>query len=153
VAGTNMAGGAATFDDSTVMNSLKYFGMSLVSAGEINVEGASGYEVLRKLDFDADHGKGAYRKIVLKDNRIVGFVFAGQIERSGVFNGLLKRHVDVSAIKGLLLKDDFDLIDLPAEMRRNRYNDSSAGVARQPSWVAEAHVPASHLNGGMHGGH
>ena len=160
VAGRNMAGDPATFDNATVMNSLKYFGLSLVSAGEINVDESKGYEVLRKLDLDADGGKGTYRKVVLKDDRLVGFVFAGQIERSGVMNGLLKDHVDVSAFKDRLLKDDFDLIDLPSTLRWARYNSASAGAraAARPAWT-QATTAASprhdgrQQNGGVHGGH
>ena len=160
VAGRNMAGDRATFDSATVMNSLKYFGLSLVSAGEINIDltkgESQGYEVLRKLDLEADGGKGTYRKIVLKDNRLVGFVFAGRIERSGVVNGLLKDRVDVSAFKDRLLREDFDLIDLPAALRWARYNGSTARTAApaRPLWArSEGAAAAWHQKGGANGSH
>lgn len=153
VAGANMAGGSATSDDATVMNSLKYFGMALVSAGEISVAGAEGYETLRRLDLGYDHGKDLYKKIVIKDNRLVGFVFAGDIEHSGIFNWLLRERIDVSAFSASLLKDNFDLIDLPAELRQSHYQTATA-VARQLSWGRPLTTAAApRTNGGLNGGH
>lgn len=153
VAGLNMAGGSALSEDATVMNSLKYFGMSLVSAGEINVDGQDGYEVLRRLDL-ARHG-GLYKKLVLKDDRLVGFVFAGEIERSGIFNWLLRARIDVAAFKEKLLKDGFDLIDLPSELRRAHYDESTYSEQQtRLAWGRPlSYAAAPRTNGGLNGGH
>jgi len=154
VAGLNMAGRTALFDDATVMNSLKYFGMSLVSAGEINVDGLDGYETLRRLDLDGLE-RGRYRKVVLKDNRVVGFVFAGDVERSGIHNWLLRARVDVGPFKKKLLDESFDLIDLPAELRRAHYGEATVSRAqRQLAWGRPVgHAAAPRTNGGINGGH
>lgn len=56
--------------------------------------------------------KGTYRKIVLQNNIIVGAVCIGDVECAGVFNGLILRRTDVSKIKDILLRDDFDYAKL-----------------------------------------
>lgn len=154
VAGLSMAGQEAHFDDSSVMNSLKYFGMSLVSAGEINVEGpdgsvTGGYKVTRKLDTR----KGTYRKIVLRDGKLAGFLFAGAIERSGVVNWLLRGRVDVSAFSDKLVEESFDMIDLPADLRRTHYlSATSGGAPAQITWGAPVAPVAPRMNGGIGNG-
>ncbi len=154
-AGLNMAGQAGKFDDSSVMNSLKYFGMSLVSAGEINVEGPDGkvldgYQVTQKLD----PRKGAYRKIVVRDGKLAGFVFAGAIERSGVVNWLLRERIDVSAFADKLVEESFDMIDLPADLRRTHYlSATSGGAAARITWGEPVAPGAPSMNGGTGNGH
>ena len=155
VAGMNMAGQDARFDDSSVMNSLKYFGMSLVSAGEINVEGPDGkvidgYQVTRKLD----RRRGAYRKIVVRDGKLAGFVFAGGIERSGVVNWLLRERLDVSSFSDRIVEESFDMIDLPADVRRTHYLSATSGGAPAPiSFGAPVAPGAPRKNGGIGNGH
>ena len=154
VAGLNMAGRAALLDDATAMNSLKYFGMSLVSAGEVNVDGLDDCETLRRLDLDGLDG-GHYRKILLRQDRVVGFVLAGRIDRSGILNWLLRKRVDVGQFKDSLLKEDFDLIDLPAELRLAHYREATASSGeRRLAWGRPiTHTAVSRTNGGINGGH
>ena len=61
----------------------------------------------------------AYKKIVLKDDRVVGAVMVGDVDRAGIFTGLIKRQVDVSAIKDLILSDEFGVLSLPTEYRKH----------------------------------
>ena len=60
-----------------------------------------------------------YKKIVLKDNKLIGAIFVGKIENAGIYTGLIKDKVDVSSFKEYLLKDDFGLISLPNEYRKH----------------------------------
>ena len=135
VAGFNMAGHPAEWRQATTMNALKYFGLPIVSAGEINVDGEPGYEVLRSLD----HG---YKKIVLKEGRLVGFVFAEDIERAGIVFALLRQGVVVDSVKEALIGADFDLIKLPHDFRRAQYDaatrdrrvdGTASGMTNQPA--------------------
>jgi NAD(P)H-nitrite reductase large subunit len=87
--------------------------VSVISAGLVAPEG-QGYEALSRLN-------GArYRKLVLKDNRIVGMVFVNDIERAGIVFGLMKDAVDVSTFKEALAGEDFSLVSLPASLRAAR---------------------------------
>jgi len=114
VAGFNMAGRRVSYEGSTGMNSLNCFGLSTVAAGLVDFEDDPTCEVL------AASGTGTYRKIVLKNNRIVGMVFVGDIERSGIVFGLMKDRVNVRRCKDVLISPDFGLGALPDDLRRKR---------------------------------
>jgi NAD(P)H-nitrite reductase large subunit len=116
VAGYNMAGRRISYDGSTGMNSLNCFGLSVVAAGMVDAKDDSACEVLAK----SGAANGTYRKIVLKNNRIVGMVFVGDIERSGIVFGLMKDGINVRRFKEALLSPDFGLGALPDDLRRKR---------------------------------
>ncbi|MCM8764562.1 MAG: hypothetical protein NC830_04290 [Candidatus Omnitrophica bacterium] len=52
-------------------------------------------------------------------NKIVGGIFLGRIERSGIYVGLMKKQIDVSDFKTHLLDDNFGLLILPEECRKH----------------------------------
>lgn len=68
---------------------------------------------------DLDEATSTYRKIVLRGNRIVGAVFVNDIDRAGIITGLIRQQLDVSAIKDMLLTEEFGLISLPIEYRKH----------------------------------
>ena len=113
IAGFNMAGVSTEYQGGTAMNSLKYFGLAVVSAGMVNPPDNS-YELLSK---KYDH---SYKKVILKDGLVVGMVFAGDIEKSGIVFGLMKDRVKVDDFKQALVAQDFGLVSLPEEIWRPR---------------------------------
>jgi NAD(P)H-nitrite reductase large subunit len=117
VAGYNMAGKKAEYEGGTVMSSLKYFDLPVIAVGDVNPEDLSDYEVLVELKPE----KTVYKKILLKDGAIVGFIFLGDLERAGIFFRLLKNHVDVSEIREALLSDDFGIVTLPEQLRQEMF--------------------------------
>ena len=120
IAGTNMAGGDARYDGALAMNAVDVLDLPTISVGQ-TVESDTD-EVLARLDEQA----GVYRKLVLRDGRIVGAIFVGRIDRAGIFTGLIRRRVDVSGLKELLLSDEFGLLSLPADYRAHMV--SGAGI-------------------------
>ena len=120
IAGLNMAGVPTEYQGGTAMNAIKYFGTSIVSAGMVTPPDDS-YEVL-----DERHGD-IYKKVMLKDGLIVGMVFAGDIEKSGIIYNLMKDGVDVSGFKETLVAEDFGLASLPEEMWRPKLEMPCAG--------------------------
>jgi NAD(P)H-nitrite reductase large subunit len=117
VAGYNMAGKQAEYEGGTVMSSLKYFDLPVIAVGDVNPGDLSDYEVLVELKPE----KPVYKKILLKDDAIVGFIFLGDLERAGIFFRLLKNHVDVSTIKDSLLSDDFGIVTLSEQLRQEMF--------------------------------
>jgi NAD(P)H-nitrite reductase large subunit len=109
VAGFNMAGVPTEYPGGTAMNSLKYFGLAIVSAGIVNPPDDS-YEVVSKKH---DH---TYKKVMLKDGLVEGMVFVGNIEKSGIVFSLMKDRVNVDGFKQALVADDFGLASLPEEI-------------------------------------
>jgi NAD(P)H-nitrite reductase large subunit len=115
VAGLNMAGRETVYSGGTGMNALSYFGLAIVSAGLREPGDGPGYEVLASSDGDA-----TYRKVVLREGRVAGLTFVGDIENSGIVFGLMRDGTDVSAFKEALVAPDFGLASLPEEWRRER---------------------------------
>jgi NAD(P)H-nitrite reductase large subunit len=115
VAGYNMAGQKATYNGGTNMSSLKYFGIPIVSIGNANPKpDDQTIEIITKLD--AEHN--IYRKLVLKNNVIVGMTLVNCIDRAGILFNLMKKQVNVKKFKADLLRDDFGLAVLPLSMQR-----------------------------------
>ncbi|KUK14486.1 MAG: NAD(P)/FAD-dependent oxidoreductase [Synergistetes bacterium] len=115
VAGFNMAGKETKYEGLFPMNSVEIAGIPTISFGLSNPQDGENYEVLVKKDGRVP----LYRKIVLKDGRIVGGIFLGKIERTGIFVGLLKAGMDVSSFKEELLQDDFGFVVLPESYRKH----------------------------------
>jgi len=114
VAGANMAGGEATVDSSFAMNSVEVFGLPTISVGLATAEGDN-HDVLTRIDERAR----TYRRIVLRGSRVVGALSVGDIDRTGIFTGLIRHGVDISSARELLLSDEFGLVSLPADYRKH----------------------------------
>ncbi|HMK95255.1 MAG TPA: FAD-dependent oxidoreductase [Candidatus Limnocylindrales bacterium] len=114
VAGCNMAGKKTTYSGGTNMSSLKYFGIPVVSLGIANPKEDSTLEVLVK--FDPDHN--LYKKLILKNNIIVGLTLVNSIERAGILYYLMKNAINVKKFKQQLLEDDFSWAAFPVSLQR-----------------------------------
>jgi NAD(P)H-nitrite reductase large subunit len=114
IAGYNMAGVKTIYAGGTNMSSLKYFGIPIVSIGLANPKEDPTLEVLVK--FDAE--RKVYKKLVLKNNVIVGMTLVNCIERAGILFHLMKNQINVKKFKKELLADDFGLAMLPVSLQR-----------------------------------
>lgn len=114
IAGQNMAGRQREYHGGIAMNAVDICGTPTISVG-VTAPRGDNYEVLSTLD----ENNSVYKKIVLKDDRIVGAIFIGDVDRAGIFTGLIKDRTDVSAFKDKLLTSDFGLISLPREYRKH----------------------------------
>ncbi len=124
VAGLNMAGVRTEYHGGLAMSALKYFGLDAVSAGIVTPPDDS-YEVLKNIYDDN------YRKVVLKDGLVVGMVFMGHIEKSGIVYSLIEDRVNVSGFKQALVARDFGLLSLPEERWRPWLEMPTSGVISQ----------------------
>ncbi|HIE44500.1 MAG TPA: NAD(P)/FAD-dependent oxidoreductase, partial [Candidatus Omnitrophica bacterium] len=115
VAGFNMAGREKKYEGLFIMNSVELAGIPTISFGITNPPESHNYEILLR----KNEGENFYRKLVLRNNRIVGGIFLGKIERAGIFSGLIKNEVNVSSFKNELLSDQFGLLVLPEEYRKH----------------------------------
>ncbi len=117
IAGYNMArqtGIKKEYTGSFAMNAVELCGIPTISVGQTNPTDKD-CEILEYYQ----RTKSVYKKIVLKDNRIIGAIFVGDIERAGIYTGLIKDKIDISGFKEHLLKDDFGLVSLPKELRKH----------------------------------
>ncbi len=112
IAGLNMVGKNVKYSGLFPMNSVEILGIPSISFGLTNVNNKE-YEVLIKKT------KDYYKKIILKNDRVVGVIFVGKIERAGIYGLLIKQKINVSSFKNELLKDDFGLLVLPKDFRKH----------------------------------
>lgn len=112
-AGRNMAGGNAVYAGMN-MNAISFFGLPLISAGVIHEEPAD--EVyLQK----SQTGK-MYRKLVIRQNRVVGYVLVEQIDRAGLLTWLIREKVNITGFKATLIDGSFNHACLPPKLRREK---------------------------------
>ena len=114
VAGCNMAGKKSTYAGGTNMSSLKYFGIPVVSVGLANPKDDPTLEVLVK----SDPERNVYKKLVLKNNVIIGMTLVNSVERAGILFYLMKNAVNVKKLKQQLLEDDFGWAALPVTLQK-----------------------------------
>ena len=100
IAGTNMAGGDLAYDGTTMANTLKVVGVDLASAGNIDVD--------NELDSRTLGNEKVYKKIVLKNDRIVGCIMLGDTRGFNQVTKAMSEKMDVSAVKDEILKENFD---------------------------------------------
>ena len=117
IAGSNMAGLSKTYDGSYFMNSIEILKIPTISMGITNPsEDMQGnIEIIK--DFKPE--KKTYKKIVMLDSKVIGIILEGNIDRAGIYGGLIKNRVDVSAIRENLIKEDFGIIQLPSDYRKH----------------------------------
>lgn len=99
------------------MSALKYFEIPIISVGITNPREDDAYEILVKHEPE----RNLYKKIVLKDNVIVGMTLVNDIEQAGVLFHLMKNGVTVKKFKQELLSEDFCLATVPRSLRRKVY--------------------------------
>lgn len=104
IAAINMVkGNTKKYEGTLANNSVDFFGLPLISCG-ITKPKTKEFEILVKKDLR----KNYYKKIVIKDNTIVGLVLIGKIENAGVYRELIRKQVDISLVKQYLLDENFD---------------------------------------------
>jgi NAD(P)H-nitrite reductase large subunit len=111
VAGANMAGQVTPHQPEPAFNSLPLLGLNIVSAGlSSTLDPTYEYMIERK---DPWH----YKKLVIAENRLIGFIFTGDISRAGIYRFLIEEEIDLSSFKQQLLTANFGMIDLPVQYR------------------------------------
>ncbi|MCP5003102.1 MAG: FAD-dependent oxidoreductase [Planctomycetes bacterium] len=106
VAGSNMAGNDAEYDDIANISSTQICGIDIVSIGVSNPPNDD-YEIKRG---DYPHPDiDVYKKLVLKDNRVVGALFVGNVQEANAITKVIKNRTNYSEIDETLLKQMFDL--------------------------------------------
>jgi len=93
----NLLGGAASYEGSVTATKLKVTGIDLYSAGAF-LEGEDREEIVLR-----DAKAGVYKRLVLKENRIIGAVLYGETSDGPWFFDLLKKQTDISEFRDVLI--------------------------------------------------
>jgi nitrite reductase (NADH) large subunit len=92
-----LTGGSAEYHGSVVNTKLKVTGINLFSAGDF-AEAPDREEIVLR-----DAAAGIYKRLVLKENRIIGAVLYGETADGSWFFDLLKKQTDISAMRDTLI--------------------------------------------------
>ncbi|MEJ8473206.1 nitrite reductase large subunit NirB [Roseibium algae] len=93
----NLLGGSSEYIGSVTATKLKVTGVDLYSAGDF-AEGDDREEIVLR-----DATAGVYKRLVLKDNKIIGAVLYGETSDGPWFFDLLKKGTDVSEMRETLI--------------------------------------------------
>lgn len=121
-AGLNMAGGRRRCLPGIAMNATTVAGLPLVTVGLSLGSEEEGFAVFRQTHSDGF----SYRKLVFRDDRLVGALLVGEVARAGILTGLIRSGLPLPGRIRDLLRGDFGLLDLPAA-----YRESLLAQARQ----------------------
>lgn len=102
IAGAAMAGQPSTYEGTVPSNILKVVGIDLLAVGEIDVEGK--FESL----VSKDEGRKTYRKLVIKDNTIIGTILLGDLRGSAEILNAIKKKTDITPFKADLADEKVD---------------------------------------------
>ncbi len=120
VAGLNMAGKREVYEGSYRRNSIgNFIGIPAISMGLTRVESCARESATDEFREVKRRTKGAYRKLILKNGRIVGAVFVGKTQKAGILSVLLRKQIDVSSAIGALMGDNLNFMDILPLIRRN----------------------------------
>lgn len=107
-AGVNMAGGDERLTNAIPMNAIGFFGSHVLSAGVYEGECI------------AHIAPSTYKKLYVKDGRLVGFILINDFLRAGIYTSLIRNKTPLSAVDMQLLADKPQLLAFSKEARAEK---------------------------------
>ncbi len=101
IAGKNMAGCEAYYVNAIPMNAIGFFGLHIITAGNSMGISANGEELTEYID----ETENTYKKLVIRDNKLVGYTLMGDVKRAGIYTGIIKEGLDLGEVDIELLKE------------------------------------------------
>ena len=104
IAGMNMAGRPVCYRGSLSRNVIRIFEVDVLTAGLVNPPSNADYEVLAERDLR----RRTYRKLVFKDEFLVGAALVGRVEQGGVLMNVIAARIPVDKHREQLLEPGFN---------------------------------------------
>lgn len=95
------------------MNAVGFFGLSIITAG---VQGGEGVDVQVK----NNEKTGASKRFFVKDDKLVGMILVGDVDRAGIYTYLISEKFPLSSLDKALTDDNFGLNALGYEKMKQR---------------------------------
>jgi len=120
IAGLNMAGRETPYEGSFRRNSIgNFIGVPAISMGLTQAETCSSCEGGEAFQEIKRRTKDTYKKLILKNGRLVGTILVGQTQKAGLFYVLLKKKIDVSDYTSILMSRDLNFMSILPLIRKN----------------------------------
>jgi pSer/pThr/pTyr-binding forkhead associated (FHA) protein/NADPH-dependent 2,4-dienoyl-CoA reductase/sulfur reductase-like enzyme len=132
VAGKNMAGDSQTYKQGVHYNATRLYDLDFASVGEITPK--DGDQAL--IDFPKGSGQVAYRKLILRENKLIGAIMLGQrkehVRKYGLhYRKLINEKLDVSSIANNLIDSSFDLASWLDSQQMDEQINSAKNIVSQ----------------------
>jgi NAD(P)H-nitrite reductase large subunit len=111
VAGLNMAGRPVTYAGSLSRNVIRVFGLDVLTVGNANPGEDAGYRCLQT----GGAAQKYYRRLVLKDDILVGAVMINRIHQGGVLRALIETRIPIRLPPETLMTPGFNFGQLLSE--------------------------------------
>ncbi len=103
IAGANMAGYQRTYEGLLAQNTFAVAGTRIIAGGQVRAEEDSEVHT----DYDAAHRR--YRRLVIRDGRLVGVILVGQVEDAGVYLHLIANKTPLASLPADPRRTDFQV--------------------------------------------
>ena len=110
-----MAGVKKEFNGGFPLNAIGFFGLHLISAGIVDTK-QDGY----KIYIDKDNDKILLKKLIIKDDKLEGFVLINTNERAGIYTSLINDKISLSSLNYDITKQNIGLNVFSKEIRENK---------------------------------
>ena len=107
-AGIAIAGGQKPFNQAMPMNSIGFFGLHMITAGVTEGE---------MLD---ESREGSYKKLFVKDGRLVGYILIGDVARAGIYTALIREQTSLSTLDFALIAQRPQLMAFSRQVRQQK---------------------------------
>jgi NAD(P)H-nitrite reductase large subunit len=102
-AGTNMAGGKKRYPGLlSVLNATEIEGIPMVSAGGVAEDNGEVF---------IDNGYDGYRKLIFRDDTLIGAIFMGRLKNTGIYINLIKNQTPLGNLKDKAIKGTLTYVD------------------------------------------
>lgn len=108
-AGKNMAGKETYYLNAMPMNAIGFFGLHIITAGSYDGEA-----------YVVTDSKEQYKKLVVKDGELKGFILMGDVKRAGIYTSLIKQHISVNECDFEMLKEKPRMMAFTRERRNEK---------------------------------
>ncbi len=108
IAGMNMAGRAVAYPGSLGRNIIRVFNMDIMVGGLVTPPSDRSYDVITSVD----KRDKTYRKLVFRNDKLVGLVMVNNIEQGGILLSLMRNRTPVMIPKENLLDRSFNFKQL-----------------------------------------
>jgi NAD(P)H-nitrite reductase large subunit len=120
VAGSNMAGRETPYEGSFRRNSIgNFIGVPAISMGLTHADACSGCESGEEFQEIRKRTKDTYKKLVLRNGRLVGTILVGFTQKAGLFHTLIKKQINVSDSVPVLMSRYLNFMDILPLIRRH----------------------------------
>ncbi len=101
IAGLRMAGGDAEPYEPVYLNSLSVFGLPVITIGASRIDEPEGADVY----ISESPARPAYTRFVVKNGRLIAATFINDVDRSGVFQYLVREKIDIGDVAQSLFEE------------------------------------------------